>query len=177
MNRESQETETARTENHGQKHADGGIPLAELRDLYDEVGDLLDDDQMERLPDFFLDDCVYKIISKENFDEGLPHATVFCDGKGMLRDRIMALRETQVFEPRALRHFISGVRVLATDGGITHARANVMITECMADAEPRVLMVGRYLDQVQREGDALKFKERLVVFDNYRVHRSLVVPV
>ena len=149
----------------------------ELRDLYDEIGNVLDDDLLEQLPDYFVEDCVYKVISKENYDEDLPHSTLYCDGVGMLRDRIMALRDTQVFEPRSLRHFISGVRVTAVGADTISAGANVLITECMSDSEPRLLMVGRYIDRLVRRSGRLLFKERLVVFDNYRVHRSLVRPV
>ena len=154
----------------------------QVRDLYEEVADLLDEDQVERLPAYFTDDCVYQVISKENHDEGLPQATIFCDGIGMLRDRIVALRETQVYEPRTWRHFVSGVRILGVDddpdaGGEIRARGNFLVTEAMSDAEPTVLLVGRYLDRlVQRDG-RLFFRERRAVYDNYRVVRSLIVPV
>lgn len=149
----------------------------ELRDLYEDIADYLDDDQLEQLPNYFTDDCMYKVISKENHDEGLPHASIYCDGVGMIKDRILALRETQVYEPRALRHFISGVRVTAIAGDTIHARANFLITEATSDKEPRVLMVGRYVDMLVRREGRLLFKERLCVFDNYRVYQSLVVPV
>lgn len=149
----------------------------ELRDLYEEIADHLDNDEVERLPEYFTEDCCYKVISKENYDEGLPHASIYCDGLAMLRDRIMALRETQVYAPRALRHFVSGVRVLALDGDTIRARANFLITEAMSDSEPRLLMVGRYLDTLLRREGRLLLRERLAVFDNYRVHRSLILPV
>ena len=97
---------------------------SEIRDLYEEIGDLLDDDRVESLPDYFTDDCLYKVTSRENHDQGLPAGTIYCDGIGMLRDRILAIRETQVYEPRSWRHFISGVRVLGVDGD-TFARAPI----------------------------------------------------
>lgn len=148
-----------------------------LRELYEEIADYLDDDQVERLPDYFVDDCMYKVVSKENYDQGLPQAAIFCDGIAMIHDRILALRETQVHEQRALRHFISGVRVTAIEGDGVRARANFLVTEAMSDAEPRVLMVGRYIDRLVQRGSRWLFKERLAVYDNYRVYRSLIVPV
>jgi anthranilate 1,2-dioxygenase small subunit len=149
----------------------------ELRELYDEVADLLDRDEVERLPGYFTDDCLYQVISRENHDQGLPTATIFCDGIRMLRDRVLALRETQVYEPRHWRHFVSGVRVTGTDGEEIRAQANVLVTESMSDAEPTVLLVGRYLDRLVRRDGRLFFRERSVVYDNYRVVRSLIVPV
>jgi anthranilate 1,2-dioxygenase small subunit len=149
----------------------------ELRDLFEEIADLLDDDKVEQLPKYFTDDCTYKVISKENHDQGLPAATIYCDGIKMLNDRILAMRETQVYEPRAWRHFVSGVRVLSVEADTVRTRANFLVTEAMSDAEPRLFLVGRYLDTLVRRGERWLFRERLVVYDNHHVHRSLIVPV
>lgn len=149
----------------------------ELRELYEEIADLLDRDEVERMSGYFTDDCLYQVISRENYDQGLPQATIFCDGIKMLRDRVLALRETQVYEPRHWRHFISGVRITGADGDEIRAQANVLVTEAMSDAEPTVLLVGRYQDRLVRRDGLLRFRERSVVYDNYRVVRSLIVPV
>lgn len=148
-----------------------------VRRLYDEISDLLDEDQVERFPGYFVEDCLYQVVSRENYAEGLPQASVYCDGLGMVRDRVIALRETQVYVPRTWRHFISGVRVTALDGGDIHVRANFLITEAMSDAEPTIFLVGQYLDVLVQEGDDLKFRQHLAVFDNHHVRRSLIVPV
>lgn len=150
---------------------------AELRFLYEEIADLLDRDQIEALPGYFVEDCLYRIISRENFDQGLPAATLFCDGIRMLRDRVLALRETQVYEPRTWRHFISGVRIASITDGVIAASANVMVTEAMSDAEPTILLVGSYSDRLVRRNGQLCFIERSVIYDNYRVVRSLIAPV
>jgi anthranilate 1,2-dioxygenase small subunit len=148
-----------------------------LRELYDEVADLLDDDRVESFPDYFVDDCTYRVTTRENYDEGLPGGMMYCDGIAMLRDRILAIRETQVYEPRSWRHFISGVRVLDIDGDTIRARANFLLTEAMSDAEPTLFMVGRYLDTLVRREGRLLFRERLVVCDNHHVRRSLIMPI
>src|SRR6478736_4718561 len=144
----------------------------ELRDLYEEIADLLDDDRVEELPRYFVDECLYRVTTRENYDQGLPGGMMFCDGIAMLRDRILAIRETQVYEPRSWRHFISGVRVLGVDGDVIRARANFLVIESMSDEEPRVFMVGRYIDALVRRDGALRFSERLAVCDNHHVRRS-----
>ena len=149
----------------------------ELRDLYEELADLLDDDRVESFPDYFADDCVYRVTTRENYDQGLPGGMMFCDGLPMLRDRILAIRETQVYEPRSWRHFISGVRVLSVEGEAIRARANFLVTEAMSDEEPRVFMVGRYIDTLVRREGRLVFKERIAVCDNHFVRRSLIMPL
>ncbi|MBF6618219.1 MAG: nuclear transport factor 2 family protein [Candidimonas sp.] len=149
----------------------------EIRYFYEEVADLLDRDEVERFPSYFLDECTYQIVSRENYDEGLPQAAVYCDGVGMVQDRVLALRETQVYVPRVWRHFISGVRVTAIEGDEIHARANFLITEAMSDQDPTLFLVGRYLDILVKDGAAFKFRQRLAVYDNHHVKRSLIVPV
>lgn len=149
----------------------------QIRRLYEEVADFLDQDNVERFPDYFVEDCVYQVVSRENYNEGLPQAAIYCDGIAMVRDRVVALRETQVYVPRVWRHFISGVRVTALEGDEIHARANFMITEAMSDEDPTLFLVGQYLDILVRDGAELKFKQRLAVFDNHHVTRSLIVPV
>jgi anthranilate 1,2-dioxygenase small subunit len=150
---------------------------AELRDLYDDYASCLDDMDLDGWCGFFTEDCTYKVISFENHSEGLPLALIECRGIGMVRDRAAAIRETTVYEPRQLRHLVSGVRVDGVEGDVIAARANFLIAESLADREPQIAMVGRYLDRLVRIGKALRFQERLCVYDNYRIRTSLVVPV
>lgn len=149
----------------------------ELQEMYETYAHFLDEDQLERWPEFFTEDAFYAIISRENFDQGLPHATMYCDGAKMIRDRVVALRQTQLFEPRSLRHFISGVRIDDIARDTIHARANFWIAESLSDREPSLNMVGRYIDVLVREGRSLRFKSRQCVFDNYRIRTSLIIPV
>lgn len=149
----------------------------ELRDLFEEVADLLDDDRIEEFPGYFTEDCLYKVTSRENYREGLAAGLMFCDGIGMLRDRVLALRETQIYEPRMWRHFISGVHVLQVDGDTVRARANFLVTESLSDAHPSLFLVGQYLDTVVRRGGRWLFQERIAVCDNHHIRRSLIVPV
>ncbi len=148
-----------------------------LRHFYDEVADYLDDDQIERFPAYFVDDCVYQVVSRENYAEGLPQATIYCDGVAMVRDRVTALRQTQVYVPRRWRHFLSGLRITALDGDDIHVRANFLVTEAMSDQDPSVFLVGQYIDVIAQEGGAFKFRQHLAVYDNHHVRRSLIVPV
>jgi anthranilate 1,2-dioxygenase small subunit len=150
---------------------------AEVRDLYDDYASALDETDLDAWSGFFTDDCTYRVISFENHSAGLPLALIECRGIGMVRDRVAAIRETAVYEPRQLRHFVSGARVDGVDGGVVAARANFLVAESLADREPQIALVGRYLDRLARVGSALKFKERVCVVDNYRIRTSLVMPV
>jgi anthranilate 1,2-dioxygenase small subunit len=100
-----------------------------------------------------------------------------CDGRAMLKDRILAIRETQVYEPRTWRHFISGLRIVSTESDTIRARANFLVTEAMSDQNPAVFVVGRYFDTLVRRNGRLLFKVRIAVCDNHHVRRSLIMPV
>ena len=151
--------------------------IEEVRQLYEEVAYYLDDDQVERFPGYFVDDCMYQVVSRENYAEHLPQAAIFCDGLDMVHDRVTALRETQVFVPRTWRHQISAVRITRVEADAIHASANFIVTECMSNVEPAIHLVGQYISSLVRRDGRLKFKQHLAVYDNYRVMRSLIVPV
>ncbi|MFY3135732.1 aromatic-ring-hydroxylating dioxygenase subunit beta [Achromobacter xylosoxidans] len=150
---------------------------ARLRDFYDDYAYCLDEDRLEEWPDFFTEDCHYRVLSRENHDAGLPLGLIYCMNKNMLRDRVTALRETTMFEPRSLRHFISGVRVIEAQGERIVAQANFAVMESLSDREPTLNMVGRYLDELRLTPRGPLLTRRDCVYDNYRVRTSLIVPL
>ncbi|HBL65440.1 MAG TPA: ring-hydroxylating dioxygenase subunit beta [Achromobacter sp.] len=150
---------------------------AQLRDFYDDYAFCLDEGRLQEWPDFFTEDCHYRVLSRENHDAGLPLGLIYCMNKNMVRDRVTALRETTMFEPRSLRHFISGVRVMELQGDHIVSQANFAVMESLSDREPTLNMVGRYLDVLRVTPDGLAISRRDCVYDNYRVRTSLIVPI
>ncbi len=149
----------------------------EVHDLLDAYVACLDDFELEAWPEFFTDDCFYQIIPRENWDRDLPLATMRCESKGMLKDRVMALRETQLYAPRYMRHLVSAVRVTSVEDGVIGARANYCVLQTLVDEETKVFQTGRYVDRIVREDGCLKFKEKSCVFDSVTVPTSLVYPI
>src|SRR5882762_2904502 len=88
----------------------------------------LDEQRLNDWIEMFTDDALYVVVSRENFDRGLPAGLIYCENKGMIRDRAFALKETTMFAPRYLRHLIANlaVREEASDGTI-RARANYVV--------------------------------------------------
>jgi anthranilate 1,2-dioxygenase small subunit len=150
---------------------------SELRDLYDDVSAVLDAEALEDFAAFFTEDALYQVISRENHDDGLMHAPIFCKGRAMIEDRTTATRQAALYQPRSLRHFVNGVRVIGREGGEIQATANFLIIESLIEQEPQILMVGRYLDRLVREEGVLRFRERTCVYDNYHIRTTLVIPV
>ncbi len=137
----------------------------------------IDDGRLEAWPDFFTEDGRYRVITRENHELELPAGLIYCDGKGMLRDRISALREANVFEPHVYRHMVSAVKPLESDGGAHCSAANFTVTRTMADGAMSLFACGRYLDRVVEQDGELKFAERLVILDSRRIDTLLVIPI
>src|SRR5262249_56211486 len=71
------------------------LRVAELNASYAAA---IDADRLEAWPDFFVDDCLYKITSAENYRRGYSAGIVYADSRAMLRDRVAALRRANIYE-------------------------------------------------------------------------------
>jgi 3-phenylpropionate/cinnamic acid dioxygenase small subunit len=152
----------------------------ELEDLYNAYVAALDDGPLEDWPSLFIDPCDYQLIPRENYENGMPLAIMKCESTGMMMDRVNAVREQVMFEPRYLRHLISNIRVCEMDKANARMKvvANYAVLETLRDGFTRILNSGRYLDEVVRDGNgALKFATKHCVFDSELVPNSIVFPV
>ena len=137
----------------------------------------IDDDKLEAWPDFFTERCLYKIISRENHDRGLPLGVMECDSRGMLKDRIESMRRANVYEPHSYRHQVSALQVERRADGTLACQSNYLVVRTMADGTMSIFSTGRYLDRIVFEGDQPKLEERLVVFESRRIETLLVIPL
>ena len=149
----------------------------EIEDLYTAYAAALDAGDLDAWPKFFTEDCLYQVIPRDNFDRDLPLALIRCESRAMLCDRVTAVRETTMFEPRYIRHLISNVQVSPEVDGIIETQANYAVFETMTDAYTRVFNVGRYLDKLVREDGMLLFCEKRCVYDSVLVPNSIIYPI
>ena len=149
---------------------------ARIEALFADYVHCIDDDRLEDWPDFFTEQGRYRVVTRENHERKLPVALIYCDGRGMLRDRISALRNANIFEPHVYCHTIGAVRVLGSGADGLGARANFTVVRTMADGEMTLFATGRYFDRVVETPGGLKFAERTVVLDSRRIDTLLVVP-
>ena len=149
----------------------------EVEDLLYAYADCLDHGDINEWADFFTGDCLYKVISKENWDLGLPLGIIFAEGKGGILDRIAAVTQTAVYHQRALTHMITNTRVMGENDGLIEATANYSVLETLPNQYTKILNSGRYLDKLTRESGVLKFKEKICVFDSALVPASIIYPI
>lgn len=155
---------------------DFALPLR-IEDFYAEYAHTIDDDRLEDWPGLFTESGVYRVTTRENFDAGLPLALIYCDGRGMMADRISALRTANIYEPHFYCHMMSALRILGQSGDEIRARANFTILRTMAEGDMTIFACGRYFDRLVEEDGRLKFRERLAVLDSRHIDTLLVIPL
>ena len=138
----------------------------------------IDDDALERWPAFFTEDGLYRIISRENYRQSMPASFFYCQGQGMMQDRITALRRANVYEPHMYRHLASGTRLIAEEpSGGWRFHTNFQVIRTMHTGEMTLFAVGVFDDVIVEQSGALLFQSRVVVCDSSRIDTLLVIPI
>jgi anthranilate 1,2-dioxygenase small subunit len=149
----------------------------ELDALYADYAHCLDNDALEEWPEFFTDDCGYRITSAENFEAGLRLGIVYATSKGMLVDRVMALRKANIYEPQRYRHLIGAIKISAEEAGVLPVVANLIVVRTMQDGAMSLFAAGRYVDRLVRQGETWKFAKKDVVLDSRQIDTLLAIPL
>jgi 3-phenylpropionate/cinnamic acid dioxygenase small subunit len=138
---------------------------------------VLDSGEVELWPDFFTDDAIYRVTSKENADLGMPVGLIYTEGKKMLIDRAVAISRTQMFAPRYTLHLVSNTRVVqqASPAEFT-AQANFILLQTLVEGPTTLHLAGRYFDRFVRTAAGLLLQERQVVYDTTMIATDLVYP-
>jgi salicylate 5-hydroxylase small subunit len=145
--------------------------------LYSDYASAIDNNEWDKWPEFFTEECVYKVQPRENFDRGYPLATLSFESRGMLKDRIYGMTETIFHDPYYQRHVVGTPRVLHVDPERIQSEANYAVFRTKPDEISTVFNVGRYIDTIRRTDAGLKFESRVCVFDSEMIANSLIYPI
>ncbi|MEM7541196.1 MAG: aromatic-ring-hydroxylating dioxygenase subunit beta [Pseudomonadota bacterium] len=137
----------------------------------------LDEGDLNAWPEFFVDDGSYIMVARENYDHGYEIPLVYLDSKGMMQDRVFSLSNANIFQEHRYRHAMSGVRITAIEDDVVSVSSSYIVVQTLLEGDTSIYQAGSYYDKLVREGDALKFKERFVVYDTSRVQTLLATPV
>ena len=160
--------------------------LAEITALNAACARALDSGRLEEWPGFFLDRCLYKVTSADNFEKGYQAGLIYADSRAMLMDRIAALREANIYERQRYRHILGMPLIEAETEGpvavetsfLVAAETSFLVVRTMRDGQMMVFATGVYLDKVSRdEAGALRYGERIVVCDSQRIDTLLAIPL
>ncbi|MBV8119600.1 MAG: aromatic-ring-hydroxylating dioxygenase subunit beta [Alphaproteobacteria bacterium] len=149
----------------------------QLEQLYADYVHCLDADELERWPEFFIEDCFYRVTSAENYEAGLPLGLIYATSRNMLKDRVSALREANIYEPQRYRHLVSSLRVVGEAAAALDVEANLLVVRTMQDGGMTIFAAGRYIDRVVREREVWKFARKEVVLDSRQIDTLLAIPI
>ena len=150
----------------------------EIETLYTDYAACLDSDALERWPEFFTEDCRYRVTSAENHEAGLPLGLIYATSQNMLRDRVSALRDANIYEPQRYRHLISGIRIEgAAAAGVLEVTANFLVVRTLQDGAMILFAAGRYVDRVERTETGWRFAGKDVVLDSRQIDTLLAIPL
>jgi anthranilate 1,2-dioxygenase small subunit len=151
--------------------------LERVSRLNAEYARAIDDDRLEDWPEFFAEPCLYSITSADNHRRGMPVGIIYADSKGMLKDRVAALREANVYERQSYRHVVGLPAIVGERDGAVRAETPFVVVRIMRDGTMALFATGRYLDALVEEAGALRFRERVVVCDSSRIDTLLAIPL
>lgn len=141
----------------------------------------IDDDRLEEWPHFFTETCHYRITTADNHRRGLPAGLMWADTRGMLIDRVSALREANIYERQSYRHIIGQPAVLAETGGPGAAEVEsetpFLVVRITGDGPMDLFAAGRYLDRYVVDGDSALLRSRVVVCDSAQTDTLLALPL
>jgi len=148
-----------------------------IQQLYADYASAVDSGQWDLWPEFFTEQCVYKLHPRENFDRGFPLCTLSLTSKGMLKDRVYGIQETLYHDPYYQRHVVGAPMVRKVEDGLIHAEANYAVFRTKFDKESTVFNVGRYIDTIVQTPEGFKFAERLCVYDSEMIPNAIIYPI
>jgi len=139
--------------------------------------DVVDQDRLEEWPDLFVDDCRYRVTSALDYRDKLPHGVIYAVSKGMLRDRVSALREANVYEAQRYRHIVGPIWIEDDTSATVRARSNFLVIRTMHTGEMLLFASGAYFDRIDVSTQPCRFIERIVVTDSDKIDTLLAIPL
>ncbi|WP_457325578.1 aromatic-ring-hydroxylating dioxygenase subunit beta [Roseateles sp. P5_E11] len=148
-----------------------------LSQLYADYAAAVDSGNWDLWPEFFVDDCVYRLQPRENHERGFPLATLSFTSKGMLKDRVYGIKETLFHDPYYQRHIVGAPVVRRAEADRIESEANYAVLRTKLSEASTVFNVGRYIDVVVRTPGGFKFASRECIYDSEMIPNSIIYPI
>ena len=149
----------------------------QVQDLIAHYVDVIDQDRLEAWPELFTEKCRYLITSAESYEDGLLHGIIYADSRGMLRDRVSALREANIYEAQRYRHLVGPIWVEPASETTVRARSHFLVIRIMHAGDTMLFASGVYRDHIDVSSTPYRFIERIVVTDSHKFDTLLAIPL
>jgi salicylate 5-hydroxylase small subunit len=148
-----------------------------LTQLYADYASAVDSGNWDLWPEFFTDECVYRLQPRENHERGFPLATLSFTSKGMLKDRVYGIKETLFHDPYYQRHVVGTPVVRGVERDRFRCEANYAVFRTKLSDASTVFNVGRTLDTVVRTPEGFRFASRECIYDSEMIPNSIIYPI
>ena len=148
-----------------------------LTQLYADYASAVDSGQWDLWPEFFVEDCSYRLQPRENHERGFALATLSFESKGMLKDRVYGIKETLYHDPYYQRHVVGAPLVRKAEGDRFECEANYAVLRTKFSELSTVFNVGRSIAVIVRTPQGLKFESRLMVYDSEMIPNAIIYPI
>jgi anthranilate 1,2-dioxygenase small subunit len=137
----------------------------------------IDEDRLEEWPSHFHGACFYKITTVANERDGFEAGIIFANSRGMLVDRVSALRKANIYERQSYRHILGQPLILSEEGADIRVETPFIVARILLDGETTIFATGVYKDVFRLDDGVPKLNERVVVCDSSRVDTLLALPL
>ncbi|MCP9268949.1 hypothetical protein M5U04_12810 [Xenorhabdus sp. XENO-1] len=152
-----------------------------INKLYSLYNRDLDAKRLNNWASYLTDDCIYRVTSKQNIDNGWDLCFVYCEGKNMAKDRASALSGSIYFRDRVQQRIVSNILLAKVnhDGSkiLAHVTTTFAIHESICGQENKLLVSGITEDIIEYQDNVALFKERLCICTPDIITDSIVYPI
>jgi len=149
----------------------------EVQEFYFRYAECLDGGRLQQWSEFFLDSCAYRIATRRTLRLGSDEDLMFLTSRTSMRDRIVALGQSEDYEPHTQRHTISNFRMQAASEEELRVQANFYVLRTFPGRPSEYFVSGYYSDRVAISAGRLNFREKICVLDSDVPPESLVYPI
>lgn len=149
----------------------------QIADFLERYCHTLDDGLFEEWSAYFEEDASYLVTTRQNVEANMPIGIVLCEGRGMMDDRIKALRIANIFENHTHRHVVGRPLIEPKDDGQCAVRSSFVIYRTMHTGQTEVFATGRYDDVLKPGPQGWRIAQRRVVLDSRMVDTLMVYPL
>jgi anthranilate 1,2-dioxygenase small subunit len=145
--------------------------------LHADYCSIIDSDRLEEWPGLFVEDCVYRVTTADNDRDGFVVGMIDASSRGMLVDRISALRQANIYERHRYRHILGQPAIVEERADEGRCETSFLIVRIMHGGETSIFATGLYRDRYRIVDGAARLVERIVVCDSPRIDTLLVIPL
>lgn len=149
----------------------------DIADLYARYAACIDSGSYQEWPEFFTEQCRYRVVARENFDEGLLLSVIDLQSKAALKDRVYGIESTLFHAPYYQRHIIGPALITGREGDTVTAKANYLVIRTKRDWQSDLFNAGHYRDTIEIGADGLRFVEKICVYDSELIPNSMIYPI